>query len=820
MDFIHNRFTLGLLSLLACSSMVVESVVAEPSATSSRKRASANKTAASGNNQTSEKEKQKTKEKEKEKTKLQTFAPGSDIDGELTQNQGDAATDNSASLGTVEAPDYVAPVGEGRMEVDASIMKQVRTDAASETSSVTRKNARTMALLIPPPRGLIVDRLGLPLAQNSISYQLVLKYGQFEDESDATILAYGRRCIADAQKLAEKCWELSDEQLLSHYKYRRWLPLPLTNILSQDVVKKMEGKLPKGLELLPIYKRHYPQGKTAAHMLGYVGSKGKLPRGPINNMDPLWEISMGRSGFESYFDKPLTGRPGVWRLMFDEQGNKILDELSVRPKPGGTVVTTLNLKWQQTAEKILSQKCKRGAFVLIDIESGEVIVLASQPSFDPNQFVPNISENDYKALQKDPNNPLVSRAYQGVYPPASTYKAVVALTALDNGMINESSIINCPAAITVGKHTFKNWTTVPEGPINVRRALARSTNTFFYQLALRMGSPTPFLSMSRKLGMGQRTDLPMIQDQPGTIPDDKWLQRYNRTRFYEGDAVNYSIGQGAIETTPLQVAQFMAAIANGKSLPKLHLVKQIQDMDGNVIYAAHREVRNSLSLANNAAAIVREGMRDVVNGGTGSRGKLSYTELCGKTGTGQYGSDEKRVGWFAGFLPYENPRYAFAALYEGAPHEKVGGSSNAVPIVKEFFETLKEDIKDMITPRAAEIIEDESNTIPIKPVIPADSNVATDAESTTPGTPDIAPNLPEPIPGSPLPEIKEIDDSSEGGGSAVEIKEVSEADLQAADEPVNNQEENPVPVEQSPQQGNHPVGAEIIEDEEAVEIIE
>lgn len=846
MDFFCNRFTLGVLSLLVCSSFVIEPVAAAKTKNDKTSRS----TSSGSKDKKKSGENDKTKDEKESSSKAQMFVPGAGgVDDDLTVTQGDAA-DSSQSTGTIKAPDYVEAKGDGRMDVDNVIMRQIRTDAASETYSVTRKNARTMALLIPPPRGLIVDRMGHPLAQNVISYQLVLKYGQFEDESNEKILAYGRRCIADAEKLAGKCWELTDEQLLSHYKYRRWLPLPLTNVLSDEVVKTMKSGLPKGLELLPIYKRHYPQGKTAAHMMGYVGIKGKLPRGPINNMDPLWEVSEGKVGFERSFDKPLTGRPGVWRLMFDEQGNKILDELSVHPKPGGTVVTTLNLKWQKTAEKILAEKCKRGAFVVIDVESGEVLVLASQPSFDPNLFVPNISQKDYEALQKAPSNPLVSRAYQGVYPPASTYKAVVALAGLDNGTISESTIINCPAFVKIGNHVFNNWTKVPEGPINVCRALARSTNPFFILTALRMGGPAPFLSMSRKLGLGQKTGLP-IEDLPGTIPDDSWLRKNKRTRFYDGDAANYSIGQGAIEATPLQVAQFMAAIANGQSLPKLHLIKQIQDMDGNVIYAAHREVRNSLALANNAAAIVRKGMHDVVNGGTGSRARLSYTELCGKTGTGQYGSDEKRVGWFAGFLPYDSPRYAFAAIYEGAPHEKVGGSSNAVPMVKEFFETLKEEVKSMITPLAAEVIEDDPS-VPVKPLVSPDPNSESAKKpGETPGAgnevvPPAGPGAPVTPPGGmqnviggDLPEIKEIDDSSEGGRAAEEVKEISTGELDAADQPANIQDAgktppvngavpagppaNGVKPAEAPKPAEKPkaVGAEVVEDEEAViEVVE
>lgn len=710
-----------------------------------------------------------------------TLAPGLEIE-DISENvkidEGDEKIRDQQ--GTEQAPDYVESQEEGRMEVDPALLRQTRSEAASQTSAETRKNARTMALLIPPPRGQIVDRKGLPMAQNKMGYQIALKYGQFENEDKDAIIAYGRRCLADAEKIAgptsllDDIKKLTDEQLWNHYRYRRWLPLPLTTNLGDKTLESIKGELPKGLEFLPIYMRHYPQGGSAAHLLGYVGSKGKLPKGPINYMDPLWEIPMGRSGFEAYFDKALTGRPGVWRLMFDEQGNKILDELSIRPKQGGTVVSTLDMKWQQEAESILSKRTRRGAFVVIDIKTGEVIVLASQPSFDPNKFVPNISAKDYTELCKDPANPLVSRAFQGVYPPASTYKAVVGLAGLVNGVIGPNTYIDCPASIKIGDHVFNNWTKVPEGSITIERALARSTNPFFIQVALRMGT-MPFLSLSRTLGMGQRTGLP-IQDSTGLIPDEDWLRRTNRRRFYDGDTANFSIGQGVIMATPLQVAQFMAAIGDGSALPKLHLIKQIQDMDGNVVFEANREVRTALTGMESACATVRKGLYEVVNGGggTGSRAKLSYTSICGKTGTGQWGpeSEKKRVAWFAGFLPYENPRYAYAALYEGLPHESIGGGAVAAPIVKDFFEAVKDDVKLVLK-------ADEEALKGAPELAPKEGEAGQAAPVETPAGDKKIDSLDVPVLESVddangyqrgswsddgLPAINEIDDSSDGSG--------------------------------------------------------
>jgi penicillin-binding protein 2 len=428
---------------------------------------------------------------------------------------------------------------------------------------------------------------------------------------------------------------------------------------------------------------------------------GKLPTGPINFNEPLWEESEGRAGLEKIFDRELTGVPGMKRLLFDERGNKLLEEQMKRPRPGGTVVTTLNLKWQKLAESVLRKGCERGAFVVIDVVTGEVLVMASRPSFDLNRFIPGIGEEDFRALQDEPGTPLFGRAFQSAYPPASAYKPVVALAALNAGVVTERSTVNSPASIRIGNHTFRNWSKTPEGHIDVRRALARSCNTWFYQVGIDTG-PEVFLNLSRRLGMGEKSGLPLIGESPGLVPTNEWMMKNERRRILDGDTANMSIGQGSLLASPLQVAQLMAGIGNGGALPKLSLVSQIQDTRGRVVKSVVPERKNWLGMDPVAVEIVRDGMRDVVEKGygTGRSGNLSYTTLAGKTGTAQWGppSLKQRLAWFAGFLPHDNPRYAFAVLYEGKPGQTVSGGRMAAPMVRNFFEPLKEDIKDIIAP--------------------------------------------------------------------------------------------------------------------------
>ena len=623
--------------------------------------------------------------------------------------------------GPVCAQDLAAPV-----IASNNAPAEAPARGAADGAIITRKDARTITLKIPAPRGQIVDREGAPMAQNRVAYQVALQFRQFENADRDFVVNWARTRLDALQALVKNQVEKSDDELYDHYRHRRWLPLLVTGQMDEKEARAIETKLASGLILHPIYRRVYPEGELAAHIIGYSGSVGKLPTGPINFNEPLWEESEGRAGLEKLFDTQLTGDAGMKRLLFDENGNKLLEEQVKRPRPGGTLVTTLDLKWQKLAEETLRNGCRRGAFVVLDVITGEVLVMASRPSFDLNTFIPGISEKGFQALQDDPAQPLFGRAFQSAYPPASSYKPVVALAALNNGTVTETSTVYCPAAITIGNFTFKNWTKVPEGSINVKRAIARSTNTWFYQVGIDVG-PSSFLNLSRRLGLGQRTGLPLIGETPGLVPSDEWMLKHEKRRILNGDTANMSIGQGSLLASPLQVAQMMAGIGNGVAMPELRLIRQVQDTRGRVVQATVPERREWIGVDQKAVEVVREGMRDVVSGGggTGRSAGLSYTQLCGKTGTAQWGPPAKnqRLAWFAGFLPYDNPRYAFAVLYEGRPNEKVSGGRMAAPMVKKFFEGIKEDIKDTIAPpKKALIVVDESQPAPAEPaeIVPLD----------------------------------------------------------------------------------------------------
>ncbi len=570
----------------------------------------------------------------------------------------------------------------------------------------TQTDARTIVLSIPGPRGQIVDRNGFPFAQNKVSYYLSLNFPFMQSAKDADVLRFAHNEFRKASLVLGGRWAISDEDVLRHYEHRRWLPLAFPEMLKDEEVKAVqpitgEGK---GLVLTPAYTRIYPRGKFASHIIGYVGKTRPLPVGTITNGDPLFPETEGRDGLEKAFDEYLQGTAGRVNHLFDSDGQKIREYLISQPRQGDNVVTTLDLDLQTFAEEALQTTVKRGAFVIIEIKTGDILAMASWPMYDPNEFIPYISQETWSALVNDNQNPMFARAFCGIYPPASTYKVPVALAALETETVDEWSEYGCPSSYWIGNRSFKNWNKNGEGSMNVVDALARSCNTWFYQVGMKMGAEQ-FLSVSRRLGLGEKTGLP-IYEEAGNVPDDGTVER-------GGTVANLSIGQGALNATPLQVARMMAAVGDGEVVRKPRLVRQIQDINNKIVKTFPPEIRNNVNLSQETLRIVRQGMYNVVHAGngTGRRADIEYAEICGKTGTGQWVTEgeDRRVAWFAGFLPRDKPKYAFATLYEGGLGETVSGGRLAAPMVHEVFTRLyeNEEVANRFSDREDEV-DDEA----------------------------------------------------------------------------------------------------------------
>jgi penicillin-binding protein 2 len=585
----------------------------------------------------------------------------------------------------------------------------------------TQTRARTYILDIPAPRGLITDRNGTPLAQNRLSYNLAISFPTPLDFSDSQLLAFAHENIQAAEKLLGRSLKISDELIKRHYRNRGILPLEIVQNLSAKEFDSVKDRLPAGMTLRPYYVRVYPNGKIAGQIVGYSGKTGRTPDGLIDNHEVLWPETEGREGLEQTFNQVLTGKHGEYKITFDKDGRKTSEKIVTPPVPGHTVVTTLDLRLQELAEKALEAKAKRGAIVIVNPNTGDILAMASWPTYDPNVFTPTISAEKFKALQDDPDIPLLPRAFRSSYPPGSTFKVAVGIAALESKTVQSDDQFDCVAAMQIGNLTFHNWKKTGRGPMNFIEALTESCDTWFYQVGIKTGAD-PILEWAQRLGFGAKCGIPLRGEVEGRVPNDQYMKATHGRKLLNGDIANLSIGQGDTQTTPLQMAQAMGVIGNGGTLYQTRLVQQVQTVDNEIVTAFQVREKKTLGASEATMAQLRTGMINAVNApaGTAHQASLESVEVAGKTGTAQWGpkNKERTAAWFAGFVPAEKPQYAFAALYEGDVGSKAHGGSAAAPMIGMILKDVyKENVKKRRTTepgqspvrRAEPVEEDESD---------------------------------------------------------------------------------------------------------------
>ena len=569
----------------------------------------------------------------------------------------------------------------------------------------TQKLARTYILDVPSPRGQITDRNGVSLAQNRLSYNLAINFPTPLDFSDTQTLSFVHEKIDTAGKLLGRKLRISDETILRHYRNRGIMPLEIAQNLNEAEYKEIKDNLPPDTIVRPIYVRVYPSGKLAGQVIGYTGKTGRNPDGIVDNHETLWPETEGREGLEQTFNDMLTGKHGEYKLTFDKDGRKTSEKLITPPEPGYNVVTTLDARLQELAEKALEAKAKRGAIVIVDPNNGDILALASWPTYDPNLFVPSISSERLKSLQNDPDIPLLPRAYRSAYPPGSTFKIAVGIAALESGAVYPDDRFECVPSIQIGNLTYHNWKKGDRGALNFVQALTESCDTWFYQAGIKTGAE-PIIEWALKLGFGAKCGIPLRGEVEGRVPNDEYMKATHGRRLLNGDIANMSIGQGDIQVTPLQMAQAMGIIANGGTFYQTRLVQQVQTFDNQVVTAYQVRAKRTLDLSSETLDELRTGMINVVNGagGTAHQASLDNVEVAGKTGTAQWGpkNKERTAAWFAGFLPTDHPQYAFAALYEGDVGTNMHGGSTAAPMVADVFKEIYKGEKVASRPQRRE----------------------------------------------------------------------------------------------------------------------
>jgi penicillin-binding protein 2 len=600
----------------------------------------------------------------------------------------------AAEPSTTPAYQAVAPA----LQPEAAGTPAEAAPSALAPSWETQKLARTYVFQIPAPRGQITDRQGRPLAQTRVSYNLALNFPASPPMSDDETLAFAHEQMTLARTLLNKEITVPDSTILKHYHNRGLLPLDIAMDLLPSEVAEMKQEKQEHLSLHAEYQRFYPNGPLAGQILGYAGRSGRPADGPVQNNDLLWPVAEGREGLEQTFNTQLTGRNGQMNLAFDAAGQKASEKIVIPPQPGANVITTLDEDVQRITEDALDKGAKRGAIVLVDATNGDIVAMASTPCYNPNAFVPTISAAMFKELEDDPNIPLLPRAFRSAYPPGSTFKVPVGIAALESGAIKLDSEFDGPASIQIGGLTFHNWKKGDAGSLDFVAALTQSCDTWFYQVGMKTGAD-PIIAWAQKMGFGVRTGIPLASEADGRVPTQEYMKRVYGRKFLDGDVANFSIGQGDLLVTPLQMAEAMAAVGNGGTLYRARLVKQVQTYNNQIVTAYDVAPRADLQIDPKIMAAVKKGMIDVVSSPSGTAGKAAIDEvqIAGKTGTAQWGpkARQRDAAWFVGFAPADKPKYAFAAVYEGEIGESTHGGTYAAPMIAQIMEQLfKKAAKD------------------------------------------------------------------------------------------------------------------------------
>lgn len=538
---------------------------------------------------------------------------------------------------------------------------------------------RLRALIIPPARGTITDRNGLLVAENVPGYSLSVLPGRV-DTVRATLQRLAPHVGLDEEEIAD---------LVEEYRRRPSSSLLVRDNLEPEQVAAIEQRRPEFrtavIEMHP--RRHYPAGQAIAHVIGYVSeiNEAELDRPEFEGYQPGRTI--GKGGIERQYERELGGTPGVHFVEVNARGS-IVSEFAPRPTipavPGGDLQLALDLQLQEMADSIFPDTMK-GGVVAFDPRNGEVVLLYSHPTYDPNLFIGGISRTDWAGLRDDPQQPLLNRASGSLYPPGSTWKLVIATLAMQAGIatIDTHMPQSCTGAYQYGRRAFRCWKTVGHGNLSLAGAIKESCNVFFYQLGLRLGLDR-LLAGADALGFNVRTGLDLPVEARGRFPPSRdWYdERFGPRGWTESVTLNLSIGQGEAAQSLLHMAQFYSALALGGSPPIPHL-RRSEVLDA-------RRVDWSLPLDEEQRQQLVAALTRVVNepGGTAFAYRPSDYVVAGKTGTAQNPHGEPH-SWFVGFGPVDDPRIVIAAIVEnGHPDNTV---SLAVPLATQLMQAYLHD---------------------------------------------------------------------------------------------------------------------------------
>lgn len=575
-------------------------------------------------------------------------------------------------------------------------------------SQAQRNSLRRVPL--PAPRGMIIDRRGQILATSRAAHAVAvvpaaLPSARKEPEARGKVLrtlAYLLEMSPDG--IEEKIAAAAKKGAHSYDPVRILERAELETI---TLVEENKPRLGPAVLITDEVTRFYPNGALAAHVIGYTGAvtEGEMKSAEEKSQENSsvrrlrHDDSIGKIGVEKFYDARLAGIPGSALYEVDARSQPVRRLGKIAERAGSTLVLTIDSRLQRAAENALSQASNSGAAVAVDVRSGEILALASNPTFDPNIFsLPRYDPKRQKELQRllESNVPasakqkyFYNRAVTSHYSPGSTYKMITAAAGLEKGVSRpDTPSYRCGGGLRMGRF-FGCWST--HGTENLMSAMAKSCNVYFYQTALRLGDPQSsgpeyLAKISRQFGLGNGTGIDLPTDGKGLVPDPEWRRAINKTRpdlahWYPGNTLNMSIGQGDVLATPLQMALATAAIANGGTLWKPHLMKEMRSA-GTEPAERFESAGKTVDISAGNIEIIRRAMRGVVTNGTGRSINLPQVTVAGKTGSAEDGKQGLPHAWWVCFAPYENPQIAIAVIVENSGH----GSENALPVARQILE--------------------------------------------------------------------------------------------------------------------------------------
>ncbi len=573
---------------------------------------------------------------------------------------------------------------------------------------VLSESNRTRVQDIIPPRGLIKDSHGLILVDNHPAYDL----------------AVIREDVADFDKLADRLsgllnqpWTEIREKLEATKMRPAFQPSVVLSGLSRQDVGALEThryELP-GVVIQVKPQRKYLHHQLASHVIGYLG---EVTQEQLNNPDfknsRMGDL-IGRYGIEQQWEDQLQGRRGRRLVEVDAAGRVQRLISQINPIPGYNLVLTIDEHLQQAAQAALGDTA--GAVVAVDPRNGEVLAMASNPTFDQNDFVKGVTQEQWKALSNNPMHPLENRAVSGQYPPGSTYKIVSAVAALEEGVVTPDTKIMCTGGYPLGNRVFHCWKKTGHGYVDLHQALVESCDVYFYEVGVRLGIDR-LAKWAKAFGLGEKTGVGLATEKSGIVPSTDWKRARFKDVWHQGETLSVVIGQGYNLATPLQMAQVVAVAVNGGVLYRPHLVKEVTDVDGQLIKSIEPQVIRRLNLKPGTVKAVREALAGVVSEprGTGKPVRMEGITVGGKTGTAQVVGrnilelHKKEIpykyrdhAWFVAAAPMEDPTIAVAVIAEHSGH----GGSFAGPIARSVLEAYFHPEAPIVRPESAEAAEAE-----------------------------------------------------------------------------------------------------------------